>query len=154
MLTISGGKLTSFLSMADSVLNTIDEKYKIHTIQTDEVKLISLIDQYKERYGIKNATLIANIIAEYQDNSINQQLENYPYTIAEFIFFIRYQFAIKLDDLLTRRTLISYQMKVYDEAFVNQLADVLCNELKYNAAQIADDKVHYYNQWLLMHSWE
>lgn len=154
MLTISGGKLTSFLSMADSVLKTIEEKYSIKAIKNDEVKIVSLIDQYKERYGIKNATLIANIIQEKQDKNLNLVFENYPYTIAEFIFFIRYQAALKLDDLLTRRTLISYQMKNYDEVVVDSIVKVLAQELDLNEAQIKQEKENYYQAWLLMHTWK
>ena len=99
MLTISGGKLTSFLSMAEKVIETIEEKHAIESSDNDEIKINSLIDNFKHRYGIKNATLIANIAQE--DDKLTQNFENYSYCPAEIIFFIRHQNAHKLDDVFT-----------------------------------------------------
>lgn len=154
LLTISGGKLTSFLSMADNVLKHIEEKYSINSIETDEIKITTLIDQFKERYGIKNATLIANIIQENKSADISKTFEKYPYTKAEFIFFIRHQSAIKIDDLLSRRTLISYQMKQYDTEFITLVANLLQQELKTTEEQKTEDIAHYKKQWQLMHTWK
>ncbi|HRB92370.1 MAG TPA: glycerol-3-phosphate dehydrogenase/oxidase, partial [Chitinophagales bacterium] len=104
MLTISGGKLTSFLSMAEKAVETIEEKHIIAANGNNEIKINTLIDRFKHRYGIKNATLIANIARD--NENITHNFEKYPYCMAEILFFIQHQHAQKLDDILTRRTLI------------------------------------------------
>lgn len=152
MLTISGGKLTSFLSMAENCIKAIEEKHKIQASDNDEIKINSLIDSFKHRYGIKNATLIANIAQE--NDQLIQPILHYPYTPAEIIFFVRHQHAIKLDDILTRRTLISYQMKDYDEELVGRVSKIMSKELNWSAEQITEEMNTFSNSWKLMHSWK
>lgn len=153
MLTISGGKLTSFLSMAENCIKTIEEKYKIESLEKDEILFSSYIDMYKHRYGIKNATLIANIIQESVEK-LNETKFSYPYTDAEFIFFIRYQFVQKIDDLLTRRTLVTYQMQQFDEVFVQYIADLMAKELNWNEERKTSEINAYHKEWEVMHSWK
>lgn len=152
MLTISGGKLTSFLSMAESCINAIEEKHKIQSSDNDEIIINTLIDHFKHRYGIKNATLIANIAQENLEST--QPFTGYEYCAAEIIFFIRFQNAQKLDDILTRRTLISYQMKDFDEVLVQTVSKIMAKELNWSAEQI-DMEINLYRiAWKLMHSWK
>lgn len=155
-LTISGGKLTSFLSMANHCIKTIEEKYNIPTlsaISTPTDKELSAIAQkFKDQYGKNNAKRIAEIIAE--DETLLQPFANYPYTPAEIIFFIRYQYAVKLDDILTRRTLISYQMKDYDEEFTQIIGNIMAKELNWSIEQTANAIEQYKHAWSWMHSWK
>ena len=152
MLTISGGKLTSFLSMADKVLETIESKYPIRTIDNDEIKKKTLIDRFKHRYGIKNAALIANIVQNNLD--LVENFEKYNYCLAEVYFFIRHQFVQKLDDLLTRRTLITCQMQTFDDDFVHTIATIMAKELNWNENQQKEEINLYKQAWLLMHTWQ
>lgn len=152
MLTISGGKLTSFLSMAENCIKTIEEKYKIQSIENDDIKISTLIDTYKHRYGIKNATLIANIAQENLD--LTRNFTNYPYCPAEIIFSIRHQNAQKMDDILTRRTLISYQMKDFEEELVQSVAKIMAKELNWSSEQISEEINLFRHSWELMHSWK
>ncbi len=152
MLTISGGKLTSFLSMAENCIKTIEDKHSIQSSDNDEIKINSLIDNFKHRYGIKNATLIANIAQENSELVLN--FKDYNYTPAEIIFFIRHQNAQKLDDILTRRTLISYQMKDFDEDLVKTVSEIMTKELNWSAEQINIEVDLYRKSWKLMHSWK
>lgn len=85
MLTISGGKLTSFLSMAENCIKTIEDKHGIQSSDNEEIKINSLIDNFKHRYGIKNATLIANIAQENSELVLN--FKDYNYSPAEIIFY-------------------------------------------------------------------
>jgi len=152
MLTISGGKLTSFLSMAENCIKTIEEKYKIQSIENDDIKINTLIDTYKHRYGVKNATLIANIAQENPELIGN--FTNYPYCPAEIIFFVRHQNAQKIDDILTRRTLISYQMKYFEEELVQSVAKIMAKELNWSSEQIIEEINLFRHSWELMHSWK
>ncbi len=152
MLTISGGKLTSFLSMAEKCIETIEEKHAIESSDNDEIKINTLIDTFKHRYGIKNATLIANIAQE--DEALAQNFPSYPYCTAEIIFFIRHQNALKLDDILTRRTLITHQMKQFDEVLVKTISEIMAKELNWSLDQINDEVNLFRNAWKSMHSWK
>ena len=152
MLTISGGKLTSFLSMAENCIKTIEGKHAIQSTDNDEIIINTLIDNFKHRYGVKNATLIANIAQE--ELELTQQFVGYEYSPAEIIFFIRYQNGQKLDDILTRRTLISYQMKDFDEDLVKTVSEIMAKELNWSAEQIAIEINLYRHSWKLMHSWK
>ncbi len=151
MLTISGGKLTSFLSMAENCIKTIEEKHAIQSSDNDEIKINTLIDTFKHRYGVKNATLIANIAQE--DATLADTFENYNYSPAEIIFFIRHQNAQKLDDILTRRTLISYQMKDFDENFIQTISEIIAKELNWSSEKMKEEINFYRSSWKLMHSW-
>ena len=152
MLTISGGKLTSFLSIAENCIKTIEDKHGIQSSDNEEIKINSLIDNFKHRYGIKNATLIANIAQENSELVLN--FKDYNYSPAEIIFFIRHQHAQKLDDILTRRTLISYQMKDFDEDLVKTVSEIMTKELNWSAEQITIEINLYRHSWKLMHSWK
>lgn len=151
MLTISGGKLTSFLSMAENCIKIIEEKHAIEPSDNDEIIINSLIDTFKHRYGVKNATLIANIAQE--DIQLAETFEKYDYSAAEIIFFIRHQHAQKLDDILTRRTLITHQMQCFDENFVQTITEIMAKELNWSSEKIDAEKLAYKNSWNLMHSW-
>ncbi|HNE50253.1 MAG TPA: glycerol-3-phosphate dehydrogenase/oxidase [Chitinophagales bacterium] len=154
ILTISGGKLTSFLSMAENCINTIEEKKILPATTAIEIKKTSTAQKnnYTEKYGSRNALLIENIA---QENTHYATLfKNYPYSTAEIIFFIRHQYAEKLDDILTRRTLITYQMKDYDEELVENVLNIMAKELNWNNERIEIEKNDYKKSWLLMHSWK
>ena len=152
MLTISGGKLTSFLSMAENCIKTIEEKHKIQSSDNDDIKLLTYIDSFKHRYGIKNATLIANIVQE--NNDLTHNFENYPYCPAEIVFFIRHQSAQKIDDIMTRRTLITHQMQTFDEDLIKTVSEIMAKELNWSSDQINEETNLYRNSWKLMHSWK
>lgn len=147
LITISGGKFTSFLSMAENCIKSIDEKMKI-----SESEKISVIDEFKEKYGLKNASVIAEIISE--NINYKNKIGIYNYTFAELLFFIRHQNAMKLDDFFTRRTLISYQMKDYDESVVMQVAEIFTHELHWNDEKKSAEIKEYYYFWKLMHTWK
>lgn len=150
-LTISGGKLTSFMSMAENCIKEIEAKHSIQSIDNDELKISSFIDKFKQRYGIKNAMHIADIVRN--NPQLAEQFKNYPYSIAEFLFFIRHQNAQRLDDILTRRTLISYQMKTFDKEFVDSAIEIMAKELNWSNERINEEFNLYYHSWKLMHSW-
>ncbi len=152
MLTISGGKLTSFLSMAENCIETITDKYKIKSLQNENVVFESLTDKFKERYGIKNATRIAEIIRE--DESRINTITDSNYTIAEILFFIRYQNAIRLGDVLTRRTLISYKLQKWDQKRIDEIACIMANELNWSKSHIKEEISIYKSEWETMHTWK
>lgn len=154
MLTISGGKLTSFLSMANHCIDVIKEKYKFETNIKDREEVNQLKNDFSEKYGCNNAQLIAEIIESESNVALSVKHEKYPYCFAEFLFFIRHQFVQKIDDLLTRRTLITYLMKDFDTSLVDAVANLMAKELHWNETQKAQEILAYKTAWQLMHSWK
>ncbi|MBX7262156.1 MAG: FAD-dependent oxidoreductase, partial [Chitinophagales bacterium] len=159
-LTISGGKFTSFLSMAEHCLDTVKEKldYSSNQIQENIDILIAekwqpLLNKYEGKYGDNNAKRIISIVQDFNDITLSNQDEKYPYSDVEFIFFIRFQNALKIDDLLTRRTLVTYQMKNFDAEYVSKIATIMAKELDWNDTQKLNEINDYKNAWQLMHSW-
>jgi glycerol-3-phosphate dehydrogenase len=160
-LAISGGKLTSFLSMADSVLKEIETKQIFtHLIDRPEDKKpekkslpsFPVYQMLRELYGDQNTLLIKAIIEENVGHGSRLDIK-YRYLVAEIIFFIRYQQALTLDDVFTRRTLISYNMQEWDEALINKTCRIFASELGWTDEHISHHKAHYRKSWDAMHSW-
>lgn len=130
MLTIAGGKLTSFLSMGENCIKEITKKY---SLAQSDVQLSSLeyskhaLSRLVDVYGLRNASLIAQIAQE--DESYLDTLEGTSYTIAELIFFVRYQYAVTVEDITERRTTLAYQMKQVPENIISKIKEILLKEL-------------------------
>lgn len=159
-VTIAGGKLTSFLSMGENCIQEIIEKFpgKINPRIIPNPGTIlpkvghPLYATLRDKYG-ENVALIMDIIKENKDYI----LPIYPkssYIIAEIIFFIRFQHAVMLDDLMTRRTLISYGMKHWDDDIINSICKIFIQELGWNQEETEAQIKNYKKTWDLMHSWE
>ena len=84
----------------------------------------------------------------------NPKFPNSNYIIAEIIFFIRYQHAVMLDDILNRRTLLSYSMKDWNEDLINIICDIFKEELDWTEEDKVNQIKNYRKNWDLMHSWE
>jgi glycerol-3-phosphate dehydrogenase len=160
-LAIAGGKLTSFLSMADQVLKTIkDRRFFSHQTDAPEDKSpekknlppYPIYQILRDLYGDENTVLIKAIIEEGKGYGSRLDLK-YRYLIAEIIFFIRYQQALTLDDIFTRRTLISYNMQEWDQRLIDKTSSIFVQELGWTDAAIQLHKAHYRKSWEAMHSW-
>lgn len=149
-LFISGGKLTSFLSMADSMLEELNKKQPI-TVSEELDKEIKIgEDMLSQKYGV-HAHLVEKILNEDPEN--RYFLTDTPYTIGEAKFYIRHQNAIKLDDLFTRRMTISYLMQEWNEDLVMQGQKILSEELNWTEQKAADSLEDYKKKWNIMHKW-
>ena len=96
--------------------------------------------------------MIANIAQ--QNLQITKNFEQYDYCPAEIIFFIQHQNAQKIDDILTRRTLITHKMKIYDLNFIQIISNIMAKELNWNLNQITTEIDLYKDSWKQMHSWK
>lgn len=148
MLTIAGGKLTSFLSMGNKCMNAVEEKFKS---SPSAVKLFNekSSSNWSETYGIFGKQ-IAEIINENPENA-SLLTNKYNYTKAEIIFFCRHQFAENVSDMLTRRTSITYAMREFDEALVAEVAKLMAKELKKDSVWIEEQKNEYHQHWTEYH---
>ncbi len=156
MLTIAGGKLTSFLSMSEQAIKAIETKFRFDVSNRGNIEMnqvsSELTARFEDQYGKSNALLITQIAEE--DDTFLRLFEGYNCTPAEIIFYIRYQHAVRLDDILTRRTTITYLMKEYDEKIVEEVARLLGKELNLNNLQIEKEINIYKAECNKMHYWK
>ena len=106
---VTGGKWTTYRKMAEDVLNQLIKKGLIEALscQTKSLKLVGWQEQegpinVQSIYGAESLLVeqIANEQASYQE-LIHPHL---PYRYAEVIYAIRYEWAVTLEDILSRRT--------------------------------------------------
>ena len=149
-INIAGGKLTSFLSMGKHCMDVVESRFKSLGPEKKEIAPASEYNgRWKNNYG-PSGTYIENILGEdaLYDAPISA---TWKYTRAEMIFFIRYQFAQTLADLLTRRTSITYAMKYFDEALVKNMAGLMAKELNKPESWIQEQIGKYHQHWLEYH---
>jgi glycerol-3-phosphate dehydrogenase len=160
LATIAGGKLTSFLQMAEKVVLSIEdthpEMFSDYPVKTKEnilkVPAYPMYQQLRRSYGDNNTLKIKDIIDE--DESLGYRFDiKYKYLKAEIVFFIRHQSAVTLDDVLTRRTLISYNMKDWDEKLINNVCDLFQQELHWTDSEKVLQVSRYRKTWEIMHTW-
>lgn len=147
---ISGGKLTSFLSMADSMLEELQKKKPIKVPEETNKEYPISEDLLEQKYG-EHKALVEAILNESPEN--RNFLHDVPYMVGEARYFIRYQHAIKLDDLFTRRMTISYLLQNWNEKLVQQGQNILAEELNWTEDQAADSLEDYKRKWSIMHKW-
>ena len=149
LLMIAGGKLTSFLSMADNMLKELATK-RTFTIKQNITKQASKpIGNLAEKWGV-NANKVEGILQE-DSNYSRVLIEGLDYLEADVIFYIRYQNAQKLSDVLTRRMSITYRMKVIDDALVKRVANIMQKELNWTEAKRAQRIIDFEAHWKTLH---
>lgn len=139
MLNIAGGKLTSFLSMGEKCVEEICDKFKFNKKVSsaseafaDERQLIDSLIQERPEWALP----------VYADCRMSK---------AEVIFHCRFNHARKLDDLLRRRTALSYAMDRWDEHFIQAVAKLMAEELSWSAEQTNTEIDEFRSQWLMSH---
>ena len=147
--------------MADTCLEEAREKMpdlfsdkKAAQIKRSSQKHINhpLSYYFKEKFG-PYAPVLVDILNENPGNS--ERLDpKYIYTITGMRFYIRHQHAVTIDDILTRRTIISYSMKNWDQPLINRLCDVFADELGWDEQEILRQQALYREQWEIMHTWK
>lgn len=147
-INIAGGKLTSFQSMGKKCIDIIGQKFKhLPGKQNSFLEVVS--KQWSSSYGP-----FGNLLDEIRlENKVYNQVvsDNWPLTIAEVIFFTRHQFALQVEDLLTRRTTITYSMKRFDEKVVEAIATIMSKELCRDHEWEKEQKLNYFQHWLEFH---
>ena len=95
MITIVGGKWTTYRKMAEEVVDTVFKIKKINKIPCS-TKNISLDLSLAKKNSIKS--LLMN------DNTLSEKIhKNYPFTKAEVLYSIKYEMATSIEDILARR---------------------------------------------------
>lgn len=139
-LNIAGGKLTSFLSMGERCMEVAEEKLGVpprgkQTISSEALDV---------------AKTISEILKE--DKTLSEKLfDGLNIGAADVVLHARFLFAQNVEDVLTRRTAVTYALKSFDEAAVRETASIMARELKKDDYWINEQVRAYYEHWKEYH---
>ncbi|GCE27469.1 glycerol-3-phosphate dehydrogenase [Dictyobacter alpinus] len=160
LVTITGGKLTTYRRMAQDTMDLINRRDNVkpihptqslplqgsaawpvaqHEIQRHGARLglsNEIIKHLGGAYG-SNANLIMDLIE--QDTSLKEQLiSDLPYIKAEVIYACRYEMAMKPSDILERRTSIVLEDRERGQGVVEEVARLMAREINWQATEQQD----------------
>ena len=136
MITITGGKLTTYREMAEDAVDEVDKVLGTsHRCRTKRLRLHghegfkptskpawlndALIDHLDNRYGSDAQHVVA--LAMTDADLARPLVDGLPYLRAEAVFAVTHELALSLDDVLSRRT----RCRLFDRrATVNSAPDV------------------------------
>ncbi|KAL9649367.1 hypothetical protein ABK040_016194 [Willaertia magna] len=146
LLTIIGGKWTTYRSMAMDILDKAIKQGNLQPICSSVTENIKLIggDEYNPKFTSKlpfdsdiayhlnraygdQSYLVADIAKK--ENLSNRLHPNYPFIEAEVIYHVRYEYAVKILDILERRTRISLLDNNASRSLVGKVSNLMAKEL-------------------------
>ncbi len=138
ILNISGGKLTSFHSMATSLVQELLKKHrpsasslaqhKIPEADSSETLPDEFVTRIREIFFDKAHEIFSLAKA---DLSLAALLHaDFDVTLAEVVYYIRYRQCYHLDDLMTRRLSLTYVLNAckQKEQVIRKVADIMKKE--------------------------
>ena len=149
VIHMAGGKLTSFHSMGKKCLQEVAKRFKdLNNTRQIRVKSAESFNMHED-YGESGKYYEEIVLADPSSNVAVSKA--YSVTKAEIVFFVRHRFARHVEDILTRRTSITYAMKEFDENLVVEVARLICKESNKPFAWIEDELNRYRTHWLEYH---
>ena len=121
MVTITGGKWTTYRKMAEDAVNNalfISKQPKLDCI-TVNLK----IGNPEKRRAMIEAIIVADV------SNAKRLHENYSYNIGEVIFAIRHELAETVEDILARRTRLLFLDAMIASSLAPFIASILAKEL-------------------------
>lgn len=150
LLTIAGGKLTSFLTMARKCITALESRLGTATpAYAMPLQPQAYQGPWSKKYGVYGR-FIDQWIA--QDPSLDEPVHPpYPLTKAELRYFVHYQHVRQINDLLSYRTTVTLSMAKFDPEAIYQFAQALAHELHQNDHWIAQEVSNYHQIWQTFH---
>ncbi len=150
VVTVNGGKLTTYRRMAADAINDACDQLEIKTKSvTKRLQLNGAVgwdttgqgEHLQSRFG-SNANAIAALIAN--DPTLSEPLiPGLPYLKAEAIYAVRDEMAYTLDDVLSRRTRARLLARDASAAGADEIAALIGTELGWSAEHIAAAAARY-----------
>ena len=155
MITVTGGKLTTYRRMAVDTVNEVCRALDIHRrSKTSHLPLVgavgfiepdvadqSLAAHLTRRYG-SEARQVAALMADDPDLAL-PVVPGLPYVKAEAVWAVRHEMARSVDDVLSRRTRARLLARDASAAAADDVANLLAAELGWTAAEAAADAARY-----------
>lgn len=163
LVSIVGGKLTTFRKMAEDMVNHIEKKlikdYHIHPGSNGDSKQVPIIDQdfnpetelskLMHRYPKFKQNILTHLVYTYgsdslkilsnveEDDSLSRRIvPDRPYILAEIPYAIQYEMAMTLSDFLIRRTHIINESKEQGLDVVSEVAIIMAQFLDWDNENI------------------
>lgn len=165
LITIAGGKLTTYRVMAEDTVESACESASIEVpmTTTDQIPLVGatgfsalkrrrkeIADEYGveedevtrllRRYGNETTTIL-DLAAS--DPLLAERIPSGPYLGAEVHFAVTNEAALHLDDVLTRRTRLSIECQDRGTDAAPLVAEIMAPLLGWTAATTANELDHY-----------
>ena len=166
LVSISGGKYTTYRVMALDTIDAVgsDQGRDLSSSQTAELPLIGA-EKYEQVHArakeiaLKSGvpvTSVNHLISRHGDR-VNEVLDliaadtllgglidpNLPYLRAEVIHAVRFEAALHLEDVLTRRTRLSVETWDRGTDSALEVAQLMARELGWDESQIHREVEHY-----------
>jgi len=166
LVSISGGKYTTYRVMARDTIDAVgvDQSRRIPKSSTAKISLIGAheyeetlrnAEDISESYGVPIAT-VNHLISRHgdrieevldlitADESLKELIDNdLPYLRAEVVHSVRFEAALHLEDVLTRRTKISIESWHRGTESALAVAQLMANELGWDQSRIRREVDHY-----------
>lgn len=163
LLTIAGGKWTTFREMAKETVDTAIKQFNLEPNQSatpgelvqvvgaqawTPLRYIELIQQYKldpdvarhlsHNYGTR-AFKVAELCSGTSEHRGQRLDSRYPFVDGELLYAIKYEYATSAMDFLARRTRLAFlDCKAAHDA-LPQVIDVMARELGWSSARRAQE---------------
>ncbi len=165
MVTIVGGKLTTYRRMAQDTMDVIAKRDGLPRTHPTERLLLdgslgwkrakSEIEQRSERLGLtqdvvhhlawnygRNAQTLLDLVE--QDPALRERLvADLPYLRAEVVYACRYEMALALDDVMSRRTRLALEDRERGVGVAPAVAQLMVGELGWSPERIRTEEDDY-----------
>jgi len=158
LITVAGGKLTTFHSLAQHVLSQVaselnlasqtinksNDIFKKASVAQTNVKVPNHIEQrLSGRYGAEYSAFLS----EYECVSKLQEIEHTRTLWAELVWACHNEYVVHLDDLLLRRTRLGLQLSQGGKALFEHLKPLCQRTLDWNDADWEIEVSRYKKIW-------
>lgn len=166
LVSIAGGKYTTYRVMAADTIDAVgvDQGLDLPKSSTDQVPLIgserylqlrAQISEIAEMSGVLPATVehllsrqgdriyeVLDLIKE--DVSLAELIDPHlPYVLAEVVHAVRFEAALHLEDVLTRRTRLSIESPDRGTNSALRVAELMARELNWDRNKLESEVGHY-----------
>lgn len=150
IISISGGKLSTFRAMAKALLNIVITKKKLVTRHVNQSMIQNNTSNVPRHilnsYSPKAVQLIKTIMVEKPSNK-EPVIEELAIIKAEIIFAVKYLQALKIEDIMLRRFSFNYGLsnKDYYAKLVSNIGLLMQAELGWDDSQLEKEVNHCLN---------
>lgn len=157
LLTIAGGKWTTYRKMAEDTVNAALKQFRLNpahkTCQTEQLPLVGGKD-YREtiQQELQQNTAFSANIAAYLQRTYGDQAfqvaelattdggkllcQGHPILEAEVVYAVRHEMAERVIDVLARRTPLALVDQAASRRVISQVAELMASELGWDNTRI------------------
>lgn len=155
LITIVGGKWTTYRKMAEDVINTAIKVAKLsprNDSRTKQLKLVGASLLHEVRAELEAASLPKDIceywLSTYGDRArlivkmgtLTKLLDGYPYTDGEIRYLLRNEYAFHAADIIARRLRLAFIDHSAALKLLPTILAIMAEELHWNTAQQDEEK--------------